>query len=91
VIQNAGLAAKHIWQARTADFEAKGRAEGVFCHVVLVLPLVFHQAAAKGFVLQERKTGRVYKALATIVRIIVGLRLRMQAMSDRTAKRVDRP
>jgi hypothetical protein len=84
VIQNTGLAAEVIWQATNEAFEASGRVEGVPLPLIfLVLPLSFHQRTA-AVLASKTQPGAIYKAIAEDREILVGLQMRMQAMSDRT-------
>ena len=84
VIQNTGLAAEAIWQAVHEAYESNGRTEGVTLPLAfLVLPLTFHQRTANALA-TKTQPGALYKALAADREIIVGLQMRMQAMSERT-------
>ncbi len=84
VIQNTGLAAEAIWQAVHEAYEIKGRTEGVSLPLAfLVLPLAFHKRTAT-ILASKNQPGAIYKALADDREIIVGLQVRMQALSERT-------
>jgi len=84
VVQNTGLAAEAIWQAVAECYESSGRSQGVSLPLsFLVLPLTFHQRTAKSLA-TKTQPGAIYKALADDREIIVGLQVRMQAMSERT-------
>lgn len=84
VIQNTGLAAEAIWQAVHEAYETTGRTAGVTLPLAfLILPLAFHERTAKALA-NKTQPGAVYKAVSEDREIVVGLQLRMQAMSDRT-------